>query len=242
MGQLKSAPYPYLPMKSHKVRKLPMNKSLNKKLMNIYGALYKFYGPQGWWPGDSRLEIIVGAILTQNTAWVNVEKAIKNLKAAGAFNSIEKISGINKKKLAHLIRPAGYYNVKSERLKNLIKFFIHYGPSFRRCSSQKTSNFRQDLLSVNGVGPETCDSILLYAFNRPMFVVDAYTRRIFARHKFFDKSADYTDIQRFFMDNLPRSTRLYNEYHALIVSLAKDFCRTRPECSGCPINHIKTCK
>jgi len=207
----------------------------NKSLASIYKLLYKFYGPQNWWPGDTRFEIIVGAILTQNTAWSNVEKAISNLKKERLL-SPEKIKNVKKASLASLIRPAGYYNIKAGRLKSFISFlFAEYGGSLNKLSSEESRRLRERLLNVNGIGPETCDSIMLYAFKRGSFVVDAYTKRIFSRHGFVRESDDYHYVQKYFVDNLPKSVRLYNEYHALIVRLAKDFCRTRPDCADCPL-------
>ena len=203
--------------------------------MNIYRRLYKFYGPQMWWPGRTRFEVIVGAILTQNTAWSNVEKAIINLKRAEIL-SPKKLKAIPERSLAKLIRPAGYYNIKAKRLKHFISFlFSEYGGSLDRLSSENTYKLRKNLLDVNGIGPETCDSIMLYAFKKRIFVVDAYTKRIFSRHSIVARSADYHDVQKLFMDNLPKSGKLYNEYHALIVRLGKEFCRTKPDCKNCPL-------
>lgn len=204
----------------------------------IYRKLYEAFGPQRWWPGETRLEIIVGAILTQNTAWSNVEKAIANLKSAGELSSMSSLAGMDTRKLARHIRPAGYYNVKARRLKNCLKFLrSRFGADLRGVSGCDTRTLRDELLAVNGIGPETCDSILLYAFERPVFVVDAYTRRIFSRHGLL-RSDDYHDVQKIFTDNLPKSVRLFNEFHALIVRLGKEFCRTRPRCGHCPLNKM----
>ena len=211
-----------------------------KALIRIYNRLYKFYGPQGWWPGKTRFEIIVGAILTQNTAWTNVEKAIANLKKIGLL-SPDKIKEIDKVTLTRLIRPAGYYNIKSKRLKNFINFlFSNYRGDLAGIARNSVDRIRQELLHVNGIGPETCDSILLYAFGKPVFVIDAYTKRIFSRHKFFKEDAGYDEIQRFFMESLPRDKYLYNEYHALIVRLGKEFCRKEPNCKRCPLKEVRT--
>ena len=193
-------------------------------LLDIYNALYSHYGPQRWWPGDTPFEVMAGAILTQNTNWGNVEKAIANLKAAGAL-SAKAIHGMPEPELAELIRPSGYYNIKAKRLKAFIAYFIEsYGGSVARMKGAGCERLRKEVLAVNGVGPETADSILLYALGCPTFVVDAYTKRIFSRHGFFAEDADYHDVRRFFMDNLPTDVQLYNEYHALIVRLAKDRC------------------
>jgi len=205
----------------------------------MYEVLSGFYGPQGWWPGRSRLEIIVGAILTQNTAWTNVEKAIKSLRKAGALDSPACINRVKHDKLARLIRPAGYYNVKARRLKNFFNLLHRsYNGNIAVMGKTPTEELRRDLLQVNGIGPETCDSILLYAFNRPVFVVDAYTKRVFSRHKLCESDAEYGFVQDLFMRNLPKSVRIYNEYHALIVRLAKECCRTKPRCAACPLNKL----
>ena len=205
-------------------------------LKDTYNRLYKFYGPQKWWPADTPFEVIIGAILTQNTSWQNVEKAIKNLKSEGALTSPHAFKKISEKRLSHLIRPAGYFNLKARRLKNFINFLAHrYGNSLKRLSRLDTARLRQELLGICGIGPETCDSILLYAFKRPVFVVDAYTKRVFARHRTFGEGADYNEVQKIFMHNLPSGQRLYNEYHALIVRLGKEACKKRPNCKICPI-------
>lgn len=213
--------------------------SMKKGLRNIYDRLYERYGPQGWWPGRTRFEIIVGAILTQNTAWTNVEKAIRNLRVAGVLTP-DKMHRLGSKRLAALIRPAGYYNIKTKRLKSFLNFLSdRYEGSLDRMSRLDTPLLRSELLGINGVGPETCDSILLYAFNRPVFVVDAYTKRIFSRHAFFSEDATYDEVQAIFMGALPCRTELFNEYHALVVKLAKECCRKAPKCGKCP---IKACK
>lgn len=200
----------------------------------IYNKLYRSFGPQGWWPGDTRLEIIVGAILTQNTSWSNVEKAIINLKMAGALSSLTALKKVRTETLASLIRPAGYYNVKAKRLKHCIDFmYKRLGPDLGRASRVNTAVLRKELLAVHGIGPETADSILLYAFGRPLFVVDAYTRRIFSRHGLIKSDDGYDAIQSFFTGSLPPDSRLFNEYHALIVAVGKKFCKTKPRCEGC---------
>ena len=178
----------------------------------------------------------MGAILTQNTAWSNVEKAVRNLRKAGLLTP-EKFRDLKLLKLARLIGPAGYYNIKAKRLKHFISFlYSGYGGSIAKLSSESPGRLRKALLGVNGIGPETCDSIMLYALGGKIFVVDAYTKRVFSRHGFFKEESDYHDIQRYFMDNLPRSRRLYNEYHALIVRVAKEHCRAKPICEGCPLS------
>lgn len=209
-------------------------------LKEIYKRLYQFYGPQKWWPASTRFEVIVGAILTQNTAWANVEKAITGLKKTGAL-SPQNLKKIHVKRLARLIRPSGYYNIKAKRLKNFISFlYSAYDGSLRKMSSENTPELRRRLLEVSGIGPETCDSILLYALGKKSFVVDAYTKRVFSRHSLIKKDAPYHEVQKFFMDNLPREKKLYNEYHALIVRLGKEFCRAKARCNACPLCKI-TC-
>lgn len=206
--------------------------------MRIYDRLLRCFGPRGWWPGDTTFEVMVGAILTQNTAWQNVEKAIANLKDKGLLNP----SGlylIPERELAELIRPAGYFNVKARRLKNFVKFlFEHYDGDPDRLAESNLSDLRQELLAINGVGPETADSILLYALNKPIFVVDAYTKRIFSRHNLIPVGASYSEVQAFLMDNLPRDVALYNEFHALMVHLGKTFCKAKPDCETCPIKGV----
>ena len=215
--------------------------NLPPTLIGLYKKLYKFYGPQGWWPAESRFEIIVGAILTQNTAWSNVEKAIKNLKAEGYLSSPSKLHSLSGKRLARLIRPAGYYNVKASRLKNFATFLMKkYNGSLGRMSKEPTDRLRHELLGVNGIGPETCDSILLYAFRRPYFVVDAYTKRVFSAHGLFRNDPAYEAVQAIFMKNLPLDEKIFNEYHALIVRLGKDYCKNlKPKCEKCPLKDIK---
>ena len=209
-------------------------------LLKIYKKLYEFYGPQGWWPGRSRFEVIIGAILTQNTAWSNVEKAIKNLRIEGLLSSPRQLHNVSTKKLAHLIRPAGYYNIKSIRLKNFTTFLVtKYNGDLSRMAKIPTHRLRQELLAINGIGPETCDSILLYAFDRPVFVVDAYTNRIFSRHGLFSQDPTYELVQSIFIENLPSDEKVFNEYHALLVRLAKDHCKTKPICGNCPLSGIK---
>ena len=204
-----------------------------KELLRVYTRLRKVYGPQRWWPAKTRFEVIIGAILTQNTAWSNVEKAIKKLKDSGLL-SHEAIRNARPGTLERAIKSAGYFNVKAGRIKNFVRFLYDaYGGSLSRMAGGNTADLRTALLSVNGIGPETCDSILLYAFKRPVFVVDAYTKRIFARYGLFREGVSYGEVQSFFMDNLPKSERLYNEYHALIVRHAKEHCRTRPRCRAC---------
>lgn len=196
------------------------------------------YGAQHWWPGDTPFEVMVGAVLTQNTAWTNVEKAIANLKAAGAL-SCPALLALPDPELAELIRPAGFFNVKTTRLKALCRFLEKRGVAEQPealAAQGDTATLRHDLLAVHGIGEETADSILLYALNLPSFVVDAYTRRIFGRLGLLQGGDSYRDIQHRFESHLPRDAILFNEYHALIVHLAKQHCRPRPRCAGCPLH------
>ena len=208
----------------------------NKKLSDIYKVLKRHFGPQYWWPADSPFEVIVGAILTQNTAWHNVEKAVSNIKSAGLLRSPRALLRIGRKKLSTLIKPAGFHNLKSKRLTNFLDFLSsNYNSDLNRLSNIQTPELRAQLLNINGIGPETCDSILLYAFGRPVFVIDAYTKRVFSRLGLTKETDDYCHLQAFFMSGLPKNTKLFNEYHALIVKLAKEFCRKKRRCVGCPV-------
>ena len=204
-------------------------------MMTIYRRLLARFGPRHWWPGDTPFEVAVGAVLTQNTAWSNVERAIASLKRAGAL-SPRRILGARHATLARWIRPAGYFNVKARRLKAVVAWWQNRG---RRNSVPSLSVLRRELLAIHGVGPETADSIALYALNRPMFVVDTYTRRIFARHGWASWRTSYEELQQLFMTRLPRRVSLYNEYHALIVELGKTTCRKRrPKCHECPLRDL----
>jgi len=191
----------------------------NLVLMNLYDRLMDAYGPQKWWPADSPFEVIVGAVLTQNTAWMNVERAIINLKKNGLL-SVDEIHTLEISKLADVIRPSGYFNIKAKRLKNLCHWIIKQG-GLEQLERMSTDELRKNLLVVNGVGPETADDILLYAFNRPVFVIDAYTRRLLRNLGLIKGNEDYDFLRKVFESNLTRNHTLYNEYHALIVRHAK---------------------
>ncbi len=210
---------------------------IEEKLKNIYSKLFDSFGPQRWWPGDTPFEVAVGAVLTQNTNWGNVEKAIANLKKANALCpvAIDRMSG---SRLAELIRPSGYYNVKAARLKALVSFIMtEYQGNIERMKNADPEKLRKRLLQVNGIGQETADSILLYAAGIPFFVIDAYTRRMLSRHGILSAGAEYEDFQGLFHGSLTRSPALYNEYHALIVKAGKTFCRPRdPLCGDCPLS------
>lgn len=214
-------------------------KDITMRLLSIYNALYRAYGPQHWWPGETPFEVMVGAVLTQNTAWSNVEKAIANLKKHRLLTP-SRMSSLTLGRLATLIRPSGYYNVKAKHLQNLLVFIQdHYRGSIKKLCAEDGAVLRQKLLNVSGIGEETADSILLYAAGKPFFVVDAYTRRILSRHGLITQDADYLQMQRLFMEAIPADLLLYNEYHALIVKLGKELCRkSRPLCSGCPLERF----
>lgn len=210
---------------------------MKRKLNRIFSRLYSAFGAQHWWPADSAFEVMVGAILTQNTNWSNVEKAIAALKEKKLLNP-RKLYQLKPKKLAGLIRSAGYYNVKALRLKSFLKFFLDsYAAKIKSMAARDLVCLRKQLLAVNGIGPETADSILLYALNKPVFVVDAYTKRIFLRHGLIKEGAGYSQVQDIFMRNLKKDTKLFNEYHALLVKLAKEYCRKQnPKCAICPLH------
>ncbi|MBI4685161.1 MAG: endonuclease III domain-containing protein [Nitrospirae bacterium] len=210
----------------------------NKKLIEIYKRLYKSFGPQHWWPGDTPFEVAVGAILTQNTNWGNVEKAINNLKREKLLNA-KAIHKMPVNKLASLIRPAGYFNVKAKRLKSFIDFLMNdYHGSMGKMRKGEMYSLREKLLSVNGIGPETADSILLFALAKPIFVIDAYTKRVLSRHDILDHDESYDKFQELFHSSLKKDVKLFNEYHALFVRVGKTFCKTKPVCGECPLNSI----
>ena len=210
----------------------------SEQLTEIYRLLYDEFGPQHWWPGQTRFEIITGAILTQNTNWTNVEKAIANLKSAECLTP-EKLYHLDAAQLANLIRPAGYFNIKAKRLKNFINWlFENYNGDLTELESIDTERLRTELLSVKGIGFETADSILLYAFDRSVFVIDAYTARVAFRHELLSPEADYEQLRDFFESSLPADTKLFNEYHALLVKVGKEFCRPKARCPGCPLEKI----
>ncbi len=212
-----------------------MQSSTGNKLMEMYNRMLNHFGPQHWWPGESELEMMAGAVLTQNTSWKNVEKAIGNLKGKGILN-VEGIRNMPADMLAEEIRPAGYFNIKAGRLKNLINFIVErYSGDVDLLLEEKTEALREGLLSVKGVGAETADSILLYAARRPVFVIDAYTYRILNRHGLVEDQIDYYGLQSLFKDNLPEDEALFNEFHALIVRTGKDLCRGKPLCDSCPL-------
>ena len=199
----------------------------------LYEQLNTAYGELGWWPAQSRFEMIIGAVLVQNTAWGNVEKAIANLRERGWLD-IDSIHQSEAQELAAAIRPAGYLNVKAARLKNLCDWWLKQG-DFATLDSWSTADLRRGLLAVNGIGPETADDILLYAFKRPVFVIDAYTRRILSRLGWLPGKPAYEIVRGVFESTLPQDSQRYGQYHALIVEHAKQHCQAKPKCEGCPL-------
>jgi endonuclease III related protein len=224
---------------SHPNTHTRLEKGTSPLVAKVYNLLYKAHGPQGWWPAPTPFEVAIGAILTQNTSWSNVEKAIKGLKKKKLLTPA-KLQKATLKKIAAAIKPCGYYNIKAGRLKNFTHFlFQKYKGRIENMKLKNTALLRKELLSVNGIGPETCDSILLYALNKPFFVVDAYTRRIAECLSLAEKTHDYNFVQSVFADNLPKDFRLFNEYHALIVRHAKEVCRKKPACPRCILRKLK---
>lgn len=207
-----------------------------RELMRLYDRMYRYAGDLHWWPGETPIEICVGAILTQNTAWKNVEKAIAKLKSARAL-SVRALGKMAHGKLARLIRSAGYFNVKATRLKNFIRHIeMRHGGSLDALLAEPAEALRAELLSINGVGPETADSIVLYAAAKPIFVIDAYTKRILSRHKVLPLEKSYEEFQALFTRALPPDATLYNQYHAMFVRIGNRFCRATPRCELCPLN------
>lgn len=204
----------------------------------IYSILDGHYGDLNWWPGETPFEVVVGAILTQNTSWHNVTQAIRNLKEAGMLCPeimIEAQTG----EIAGLIRPSGYFNIKARRLKNFLMFlFSEFGGKLEKMFDTETTMLRSKLLGVNGIGEETADSILLYAGGKPVFVVDAYTKRVLARHGLVREGAGYGETREVITGSTPGDTRLYNQFHALFVHVGKDFCRKQPLCGSCPLRAL----
>ena len=209
-------------------------------LEEVYQRLHQHYGPQGWWPGDGPLDVVIGAILTQSAAWTNVEKAIRNLKDASCW-SLQAIHNRPVDELAAIIRPSGYFNAKARKLKAFAKHVIEgYSGSLSDFLSKDLGQLRQELLTIHGIGPETADDILVYAAEKPSFVIDSYTRRILGRAGLLPESegAGYGTCQALFHDNLPADVALFNEYHALLDRHAKIACTKVPKCSGCCLEDI----
>ena len=213
---------------------------ISEALLDIYHRLMTRYGPQDWWPAEEPFEVMVGAILTQSAAWTNVEKAIARLKSAGAL-SPEALRRLSLTKLAGLIHSCGYYNAKARKLKSLVQWLgDQYDDDLDRLFARDIESLRQQLLAVYGIGEETADSVILYAAGKPVFVIDAYTRRIITRLGLAPAHNTYEAYQTLFMDNLPRDLGLFNEYHALLVRLGKELCRREPLCFQCCLQ--QTCQ
>ncbi|MFH1740643.1 MAG: endonuclease III domain-containing protein [bacterium] len=210
-------------------------------LLAVYNTLLVHYGHRGWWPGKTVIEIIVGAILTQNTSWKNVERAIANLKERKML-SARALIRVDEKELADAVRPSGYYNIKARRLKSFMDFLARrYRGSPAAMFRQPLDRLREEILSVNGVGPETADSILLYAGGLPVFVVDLYTYRVVTRHGWLPEGVDYEGMQQWFASRLPEDVDLYNDFHAQFVAVGNEFCRAKPRCEGCPLAGYLLC-
>ena len=242
---MKMAPHLQLPEFRYSTRPLAKNAAAKitdeystsePVLLGYYRRLLAAHGPQHWWPGRTRFEVIVGAILTQNTAWVNVEQALRNLRRERLLTPAA-IDAVSPTRLAQLIRSSGYFRQKAKTLKAFVQFLRRaYGRSLNQMFNAPTEVLREQLLDIRGIGPETADSILLYAGNRAVFVVDAYARRILDRHHLMQAELRYENVQQFFENNLPTDVSLYNEFHALIVRTGKDFCyKHNPRCSECPL-------
>ncbi len=212
--------------------------SRERRFQQVFDLLFAAFGAQEWWPAETAFEVMVGAILTQNTAWKNVERAIANLRSSDKLEPTA-LGEISQGKLAALIRPAGFFNVKAKRLRAYLDYFGScYDGDSCKMRTRPMHALRSELLGVNGVGPETADSILLYALGKPSFVVDAYTRRIFSRLGLVDEQVGYGELRDRFSGALPKDVGLYQEYHALIVALGKEICRPKPKCGLCPLREI----
>jgi endonuclease III related protein len=208
-----------------------------KLLQELFEILLAHFGPLGWWPGETPFEVALGAILTQNTNWNNVARVLANLKEQGLLDP-QALRDLPQAELAALLRPAGYYNIKAARVKNFLDFlFSGHRGSLEVMAAAEPEQLRSALLTVKGIGPETADSIMLYALDLPTFVVDAYTFRILNRHNLIPEDFGYEELRAWFLQHLPAETALYQEYHGLLVQLGKDFCRPRPRCPVCPLNN-----
>ncbi len=215
------------------------HKPIANPLSDIFDRLLTAYGPQHWWPGDTNTEIVIGAILTQNTSWSNVEQAIARLKQADAL-SFSALRDLPRPTLEDLIRPSGTFRVKAKRLSAFVDvLFRDHNGSLSDMLSGDLDGARRRLNAIHGLGPETADAILLYAGNRPTFVVDAYTKRVLRRHFLVTEDADYGTVRGLFHQELAPSSRLFNEFHALLVKLGKDHCRTLARCDGCPLESLR---
>ncbi|MGQ9689466.1 MAG: endonuclease III domain-containing protein [Desulfobaccales bacterium] len=211
--------------------------SAKARLLDLYHLLFTTFGPQGWWPGESPFEVALGAILTQNTNWHNVSRVIAALKATGDLDP-RRLAAMTEAELAERFRPAGYYNLKARRVRNFLQFLaVRFDHSLEKMAQEEMASLRAELLHLHGIGPETADSILLYALHQPTFVVDAYTFRVLSRHGLVADPCSYEELRSLFMDNLPLEVPLYQEFHALLVRLGKEFCRPQPRCPGCPLEN-----
>lgn len=221
-----------------------MGGDVRAQLMEIYERLYDHFGPRHWWPADTPFEVIVGAILTQNVSWRSAAAAIANIKEAGLL-SPEGLLSCPQEELAALVRPARYHNQKAKKLQSFCRVVVEeFGGELEAFLALEMKELRKRLLAVYGIGPETADAIILYAAEKPIFVIDAYTGRIFSRLGFFSEKAGYEEMQRFFMTHLPPDVRLYNEYHALIDALGHHTCcKSQPRCGECPLEYrCKACQ
>jgi endonuclease-3 related protein len=208
---------------------------MRELLQDLYEKLWQAFGPQGWWPGETPFEVALGAILTQNTNWRNVARVIADLKDDGSLDH-RILREMPEAELARRLRPVGYYNIKAKRVKNFLAFFAdRHQDSMFSMAQKDLEVLRAELLAIKGIGPETADSILLYGLDKPTFVVDAYTFRILSRHDVVMETLSYEELRQVFMDHLPAEVALYQEYHALLVRLGKEFCRPRPRCDECPL-------
>lgn len=204
----------------------------------VLETLLQKLGPQKWWPADSPFEVMVGAMLVQNTAWKNVERAIDNLREAALLDP-HRLAAVGDGQLEELIRPAGYYRIKAKRLRNLVRFFVErYDGSIDAMREVPTDVLREELLAISGVGPETADSILNYALDMPALVVDAYTHRIWTRHGWIDADVDYHMLQEEVARGIPADPATYNELHALIVNVGHHWCKRTPKCEECPLRDL----
>lgn len=208
-----------------------------RKIREFYKRAFTHFGNQNWWPAESKLECAIGAILTQNTSWKNAEKAINTLKDKSLID-MDKLHMIPTNDLSYLIRPSGYYRIKAKRLKNFIKFIIEkYDGKIENMLKEKTDTLRDELLCINGIGPETADTIILYALEIPVFVIDKYTYRILTRHGLIPGKTTYQEMQKLMEDSIEKNHEIYNEFHALIVKVGKEHCKKTPQCTGCPLEY-----
>lgn len=209
-----------------------------KILLEIYEKLFSHYGPQYWWPAKSDFEMMVGAILTQNTSWSNVKKTLEVLESEKILEA-SKLHQMSPEELAPFLKSAGYFNLKANRLKALVHFLMEaYEADLEKMKGGSLRFLREQLLSVKGIGPETADSILLYGLGKSIFVIDQYTYRVLSRHFLIPEESDYESMQEMMMQNLPEDLELYKEYHALIVKVGNEFCKPKPRCEQCPLKGL----